>query len=721
MLLFIVSFLLVFTTSYLITSVISPRKSIVGFIYLFITAFAQLVLTFEILSLFNSIKEFWVLLMNIAFLVPAIFVWNRKSRPIWSLEYTDFRARVINALRLDMSLMVLLAGFWVLVLSAVILCFLMPVTNDDAAAYHVARSAFWVVNGNLNHFNIGDIRNLCLPINSEILYSWVLLFVKKDVFLGFFSFVGYLLSIVSMYNILKYLGFCLRKILWVIFILSSFASVIVQISGTETDIIIAGLVSSSMFLYWYALKNKAVTPIFMSALAYALALGTKTPSIMAIPGVGLFLLGLSIHYRKKDFFKPLGAFVGFVALNFVIFSSYNYVLNYIHFGDMFGSASFMHVSKNYYGIKGMVSNFIKYFFLFFDFTGLKWADYVSKSILGFRDNILFFLHLGGVQDGIYTSNFGLNRTLLEPLIGAGVLGFSVFLPCVFWSFIRPWFSLEDKKPKLILAFGALFIINLLVLSYLLAFMAFSVRFIMFFMVISSPVLVYSYFGNKNPVKYVIVLFAMFNLVGVSTNLWARPLGKIFHHLYKHPSIRYIRMVSECKDYQETPTYSSNGCVLNAFIKLKFSTENKFLFFNGQTKDNFSVKKLAFDGYKIDFGTMEDLPKTDLSNYDYIISPQAGQKATYVKYYNERKNEVRYVDGKLMYSNDVLVPCVYFSNPNLPESQYLEGGSPYIVHCKIRDEFLEKNQLKVIAMTGVIDRRDPTSTYYIIYKNMAKNK
>ena len=95
----------------------------------------------------------------------------------------------------------------------------------------------------------------------------------------------------------------MRVRLWCIFMLSSFAGVIVQSTGTETDMIVAGLVFSSIYLYWRALKEKRIVPVFFSALAYALALGTKSTAFMAVPGVGLFMIGLGIYYRKKEFYR----------------------------------------------------------------------------------------------------------------------------------------------------------------------------------------------------------------------------------------------------------------------------------------------------------------------------------------------------------------------------------------------------------------------------------
>lgn len=713
MFLFLISFLLVFVSSYFLASVISPKKSALGFIYILLIAFAQLVLTFEILSLFTAIKQFWVLGVNILFLIVSIYIWNKSSKLLWGLNYSDFRNKAINSLKLDKSLMWLYVGFCVLIIVSITLCLLLPVTNADAEAYHVARSLFWVLQGSLNHFNIADIRNLCLPINSEILYAWVILFLKNDSFLGFFSFIGYLLSIVSIYSIMGLLGYCTRKKLWVIFILSSFASVIVQISGTETDIIIASLILSSIFLFWYGLKKNQKTPVYMASLAYAIALGTKTTAIIAIPAAGLLLFTLCFYLKK---YKPLLLFLSFGLINFLIFSAYNYVLNFIHFSNFFGPTSFMVVSKNYYGIKGLVANLIKYIFMFIDFTGFRWSDYIGPSIVHSRDSILNSLHLGYIKDGLYTMPYTVNRFLIEPIMGAGILGFLVFLPCLIWALIKPIFKLKSKKTWFVFTFALVFIINLLTISYLLVYMSFSVRFIMSFIVISSPILVYSYLSPKNPLKYVIIVFSLFYLIGVSTHLWARPFYRIAKILNERHSLSYVRDIARCKTYDPQPQYSISACLLAERIKDRFSPNNKILAFINTSDNIYLLKALEFEDYKIDFRTMEDLPKLDLNDYNIIISPHRAQTATLIKDYEQRKNEYKIIGKKMITSKDNLVPCIYIKNPAIQSAKNKEVLYPFQVQCGMSKNFIEKNHLKIIGATGIIKPKAKQYNYFIIYRN-----
>lgn len=713
MFLFIISLSLVFISSYFLTSIIAPKKSILGFIYLFLIAFAQIILTFEILSLFTAIKQFWVLGLNTLFLVTSTYFWNKNSRPLWNLDCKEFRNRLLNSLKLDKSLMWLCTGFCTFIIVTSILCLLLPISNADAQAYHVARSVFWVLQGSLNHFDVADIRNLCLPINSEILYSWVILFVKRDVFLGFFSFVGYLLSMVSIYNILGFLGYCTRRRLWVIFILSSFASVIVQASSTETDIIIAGLISSSIFLFWYALRNNKKTPIFMASLAYAIAIGTKTTSIIAIPGVGLFLLALCFYFKK---FKPLACFLSFGIINFIIFSSYNYILNYIQFSNFLGPQSFIVVSKNYYGIKGAVSNFIKHIFMFIDFTGFKWADYVGPSIMHIRNSVLNFLHLNYIKDGLYTTPYVVNRFLLEPLMGTGILGFLIYLPSIAWALIKPIFKPKSKKTWFIFAFAILLIVNILIMSYVLVYMSFNVRFIMSFIVLSSPILVNSYLSNKNPIKYIIIIFSLFYLICISTHLWSRPFVKLGRVLMDHPSITYLRKIALCKDYEKIPAYTNTTCVLTDKIRKNFPTDTRILAFISTTDRIFTIKSLEFNGYKVDIKTLEDASKIDFDNYNLVISTNNGQAATYIKDYEQRKNSYKIVGNAIYFDRKVLVPCYYVSNPNLKNSPNKESLYPYEVKCAMSQNFLNKKHLEMIGIAGLVDSTSKSREYYIIYKN-----
>ena len=321
MVLLLLSFILILLASIGFTLLFDLKDIKLFIIFSFLAFFSNIVLTFEFLSLFSAINSRNVLLLNFLFLIFSLLLLKfRKSKIVFpEFDLKSFYNRFINALKLDKILAVLVVSVIVMLFGVCFLDAILPITNADAADYHVLRSIFWLINGNVNHFPIADVRALCLPINSELLYAWMILFTKKIVFIGFVSLAGYSIAIISIWGLMS--GYCVRKRLWTIGILSSLASVIIQLSGTETDVFVSGLVLSSMFIYKSALMQdeKSINPkLFMASLAYALAVGTKTPAIMAIPAIAVFFLFYGNRYRSSNNLKYFGVFCLFSILNFVL-------------------------------------------------------------------------------------------------------------------------------------------------------------------------------------------------------------------------------------------------------------------------------------------------------------------------------------------------------------------------------------------------------------------
>lgn len=685
MALFFISFLLVLGASYFISVSLEKESFLKFFIYFLLMAFANVILTFELLSLFSCISRLGILNINVIILVTALYLWNKNGKPLGHFKFRSSLYKIWKALLLDKYLLVLSAAFLFMLAVSLWLISFMPVVNPDAEAYHVVRSLFWISQGNLNHFNYADIRALVLPINSELLYAWLLIFLKKQMWFGAVSFSGFMLALASLWGILSNISLSLRRRLWVILILASFSSVIVQISGTETDIIIAGLVLASMYLFWENLKKENKPAIFMSALSYALAVGTKTPAIMLIPGVGLWMFAMSVYYKKKDFYKPLLIFLSYGLFNFILFSSYNYVLNFVNYGNIAGSKSFLAVHANHDGIKALPANFIKYIFMFFDFTGFRWNEYVGKYIVDFRDGIIAFMGLSDVSEGLYSAKLeNLNQSLLEPVMGMGILGFLVFLPCWLFSFIKPLFSYK-RQTLLIFSFAVILLVSIAVMSVQIQYMIFSIRFLTCFCVVAAPVLAYSYCKKNNPLKFIIVFFALFYLIFVSTNLWARSAYKIQKYFKQGASVSKIREIAHCSGFYnavvKNPSLISNypilneSCLIRDNIK-KYNKQNKILFFSNTSQSVLAIKLLQFEGYNIDFDLAENSENIDFSKYNLIFTTDDMQGSSNVINYDKINNNFKYITSGAV--------CGYF---DIKDNIILSGKAyPHKVVCNIEPLF-----------------------------------
>ena len=144
MLLFILSFILVFAASFFLTALFENKNFIVAFIYCLLIAFANIVFTFEFLSLFSAISVSGVLFLNLLVFVLSLMLWIKKEKPVFNFTYRQFFRKLYAALKTDKYLPVMLFGVIFMLVVSAGLILLSPVVNPDAQAYHVLRSLLWV-------------------------------------------------------------------------------------------------------------------------------------------------------------------------------------------------------------------------------------------------------------------------------------------------------------------------------------------------------------------------------------------------------------------------------------------------------------------------------------------------------------------------------------------------------------------------------------------------
>ena len=198
MILFFISLILVCLTALFTASILEKKEFIKFLIYFLAIMFADVVLIFEILSLFNSISVAGFMLLDTVLFTGAFFAWKKYSSPVPNFSVKPFFNKLMNTLKRDKYLVVLGVCFIFMCCVSLFLISFMPIVNPDAESYHVVRSLFWIGNGNLNHFDTSEVRMLPMPINSELLYAWILMFTKKQIwfgipnhFLGFRQMIDY--------------------------------------------------------------------------------------------------------------------------------------------------------------------------------------------------------------------------------------------------------------------------------------------------------------------------------------------------------------------------------------------------------------------------------------------------------------------------------------------------------------------------------------------------
>lgn len=683
MILFLVSLFLVMSFAFLCANLLDSKNVVNNIIYFFAVAFANIVLTFEVLSLLSKISVSGVLAGNILLFITILIIWFIKGRPLLRVNFYKGVCNLKNALLQDKILLLLSCGFLIMISCGVFISYVMPANDAASLFYHVVRCLFWIEQGNFNHFNAPDARMLCFPINSEILYTWLLIFIKKNAFLGFFSIAAFGLYLASVWGIFSKLLVSLRARLWVIFVVSAFTAVITYLSSTETNIMVVALSSASIYLLLDFNKKHGIVPLYMASLAMALSIGVKTSALFLVPAVIIWYAVIGLRYSDKKVFGDLGKFIIFLSLNFLIFSSYNYILNFINYGDFFSVSSLNHSHKNQNGIIGFLFNLINYFLMMFNFSEydkfFNCSDIIfelKKAVLQMFPKVLLM--------GQY-SNDSLYRLISASRSGLGVLGILVFVPCLIISFIRMFF-IQNKREFLINSFSIIFLISFLLMSASLVYMSFNVRFIVTFALICAPVIYHSYNKNFSLYKLIIVFFAMFSFLYVSFNITNKKISDITKALNIGISTEQIRRNAICTSSPaggKGLPYSID-CSIRDYIK-KFDTADKFLYFAQEGDGLLVIKELLFEGYQVDVDLIENAVNIDFGKYNYVITFENRQTSNLFHNVDKIDDGVFRKDG---------IFCVY----NEPSGNLIlepEKQKPYISFCNFEDKFFEQRGLVLI--------------------------
>lgn len=692
MILFLISFLLIGCSSCLLASVFEAKKYLSGLIYTMLITFAQVVLTIEVLSLFKAISKIGILFINIVCFLVVLMIWVKNGKKLYRPKFKEFLKKIIGACNRDKMLYILGSGFIFFILVSIVLCIIMPVVSYDALAYHFNRALFWVSQGSLAHFDIADDRNIVMPINSEILYTWFLTFVPKNWFIGFFSFAGYILMIVSLYSFLEINGFCVRKRLWAVFLISSIAGILMEASGVETNIIVSGLALACISLFLQGTKSGKITPIYFSSLAFALAVGTKTTSFFIMPSVALIFIYFLLRYQKEKFWCYSGSFIGFAIINFLIFSAYNYVLNFIEFGNFAGSPeSILHHCMSG-GLKGYLSGFIRHCILLFDFSGFSYSIYLQKWVFAVQDKLLTMLGIPLDLNVIFSNENTLNLALNDSVVGGGVIGILVLVPCAIIAIFKGIFYPKCKNNQMLALFGLSLFLSIAVMSGVIGFMLFSARFLNTFLALSAPVLVLSYIkSNKNIFKYLILFYVMSYFLLISTHMWSRHVVNMVKELVKGQTISDVRTKHLCTRYIGY-TGKMPYCTFRSIL-YKLPKGSKIGIFSANT-DNVAVLKLMeADGYKIDTLLVSEIFNYDLKSYDYLVFTKRIIDSSYAKSYSKIFDNY-YIDNGQLKLKDSNLPFCIVSNTKGSKSILLTKAdygkiTPTQVTCEIPTTILEK--------------------------------
>jgi len=632
--LFIISFVIVFCSTYFVTAVFKSKKPENNVLFFILNLFAQIILSFEFLSLLGQIKEINVLLLNLVVMAISFVFWKHKNSPVLFTEKVDITfEKIKTSLSQDKFLKILGIFFLISVLASLFLAAYAPVNLWDSMTYHLARIVIWMQNGSINHFETSSIRQVMFPPNAEILYMWVLIFLKKDFLAGmvqYISFVGILWTLTSF---LRYMKFSMKRVLWSVFIFASLPEVILQSSSTQNDLILGFLLFVSLYLFIYGLEQKEKISSVMSALAMGMAFGVKGSVFMLFPVLMLVYAFVVFKQEKNNFYKPLIIYTFNVFLFFVILSSYNYILNYFEFKNIFGLNSYLEFympPEKSFG--AFWAGIIRYVFSFFDFTGFTSANWFNNYFFDVKNAVLHFFGIGAHQGVIYADFDAINTKIHENYAAYGPLGFLVFIPVVFSSLAVRIFSKNPKVQRT--AFLSIIpVLFIVLIANTLGFTMWNMRYFVTAMAISSPLFVFTYKPKAGFFKILIVAVAIASFVNVTFCNQLRPIAILDKKNLLNTSreeIRYSTGALLDDMFELHAKYLAKNAKDNSKIGLIFSDKMWYYHFFNQNP-TWKIYPLRYDL----------LTEKKLENLDYLIVCNNAQLV-----YNLKKEKPNLIFNKI---------------------------------------------------------------------------
>lgn len=692
MLLLFCSIIFVLSSAFFIANSFESKNIVNNIIYFFLCAFANVVFTFEILSLFSGISEINVIIVNFIFALLSFLIWTAKKCPIIEFDYKRAWNKFVNVLKLDKTIAIMFIVFLFACIVSLFLIAVIPGIDIDSTTYRVIRAMFWIDHGNLNQFLAPDARMLMFPINSEILYAWFMLFLKNDTFLFIFNFCGLGFFITVLYGFLSEITVSLRKKLWVILVASSIPFVVLRYTGLETGVIISALVLCSMYLYIRYLKDNKESLGFMSALALALGIGTKTTVILILPALLLWLIWYSFYCNKKAFYKPLIKFGIYLFVAFLLFASYNYFSNFLLYGNFLAAANVSRGHENIDGFFSTFPNLYRYIFDFFAFPEFIWSAKLSSKILTMREGLLNLLH----------ANVGFGRTnAVFPIVSHSVssasasLGFFgplMFIPAYIYAIYKS-FRVKNRNNFLLVSLIYLFLITVFLMSYKLAFMSYNIRFLSTFALLTIPVISCFYNKKYGFYKIIISIIAIFYLVMLPVNVSLYPVKGIINAFRQGATIDIIHNLTECTFYTDDLDINDYevrdvACLLPSKIK-KYNPKNKILFFPSVEDSLVPIKRLMFKGYNIDIALASEINRVNINDYNLIIICDNSQYSSTIFSLSKKLDEAGAIYEKGIW-------CSYSGFDNdLTKVLFVDRDKLDKVYCSFTTEFYIVNHLRFL--------------------------
>jgi hypothetical protein len=437
-----------------------PVRGIVGnWLAIWCLSLAQVVLLSEILSELHLIGRTGFLVGHLLLFLAALTVWLRRGRPIIKENYWFSRSEIIQGVQQHPVLGILGLILAVLATVNLIVPFYLPSFNGDALSYHLPRAYFWWQHETAHHFYTGDFRQVEFPPNTSFYFMWIMALSNGYRWLHVPQWLSGLVAALSACGLARIARHDRPQSIFSGLIYLTFPMVVLQLSTSQNDLITTAAAAPCLFfalrIFVSAEEDRTWTrEAVYAGLAFGLALGSKYTVFFLLPGfiLGIIIVGLYDHQRI--FTKRSPVLIAALMFGFLLFGSYNYILNCFDFHHPLYSqeAKKLVSNRNDPHIRSFKGNLARYIYQSLDWNGIVESQdhLLVRSQLEITRTISNALNLNieaPAYFDIVRNPFGFPS---EDRAGLGIIGFLVILVSLFMGVFFLLRYSVNRNPKYLL-------------------------------------------------------------------------------------------------------------------------------------------------------------------------------------------------------------------------------------------------------------------------------
>jgi 4-amino-4-deoxy-L-arabinose transferase-like glycosyltransferase len=553
---------------------------------------ANVILVSEIAGLFNQVDN-PLLFLELHYLsaILAIVLWVIKGRP-----------KIFIANKLKVSFSSIKESFksapllWILSISVIgaylVNAFLIVVVhanNNDSLAVHLARIGYWLQFGSFKPWDTANYYQISYPFNAQVQMLWTILLSGTDQLVEFVQWFSAVFAVIAIVGVGTLLGFTRKQSLFSGLIWASLPLILLQSTTTQNDLISASVVIIGIYFLYLGIKRQNTSAMILSGLALGIALGIKQTVFFILPGLAITLVLIYVKY-KQQVIKLLLYFLVASFCSLLIFGSYIYISNFIHFDNPFGPSEFVDENLNFKEESVTVAlavNASRYLYQSVDPTGLpmKFKDDFVRIKEKIFSKMFALLNIAVESDTSISHNrFSLSDIPIvhEDVAWFGLLGFMLII----LSIIEVVKSIKQRNVFSLGLFIIAFFSFVSVIVFRTKWTPYQGRYMITSMTCLAPFFSRTYFkGEKQRrsfLKFIIVLliiaFSITSMATVMINNAGKPIRNLRTVLfgdrlahYKFQGGYLVKVVSFVNDY--VPENATLGLAIGRSWEYPFFGEN----------------------------------------------------------------------------------------------------------------------------------------------------